>query len=375
MSTQDSLQLLFPSINFTESQNITAWSFVATQNNDPAIEDKFPQLQVWRLALVSNSYSLVTAVGDNSILQGTGRLYRYVLSTPIPVSPGDALGIYIPRFPKLFLRFRNVGVGNTTTYYFTTANIPQSYIATTAYTPGSQWIPFVAVQFGERSCCNLLMYILLHARSLYSFTIDHAVYHCNLFNHCSQLYCSDSIIHSCDSIHVHSCSTQHIFSIIHSCDSIHVHSCSTQHIFSIIHSCDSIHVHSCSTQHIFSIIHSCDSIHVHSCSTQHIFSIIHSCDSIHVHSCSTQHIFSIIHSCDSIHVHSCSTQHIFSIIHSCDSIHVHSCSTQHIFSIIHSCDSIHVHSCSTQHIFSIIHSCDSIHVHSCSTQHIFSSII
>ena len=169
--TQDSLQLLFPSINFTaESPNITAWSFVATQNNDPAIEDKdLLQLQVWRPAF-SNSYSLVAAVGDNSIYSCKKLDDRYIAMfyqhPAIPVSPGDVLGMYIPRFPKLFLRFRNVGVGNTTTYYFTTANIPQSYIATTAYTPGSQWIPFVAVQFGERSCCNLLMYILLHARSL-----------------------------------------------------------------------------------------------------------------------------------------------------------------------------------------------------------------
>ena len=152
--------------------------------------------------------------------------------------------MYIPRFPKLFLRFRNVGVGNTTTYYFTTANIPQSYIATTAYTPGSQWIPFVAVQFGERSCCNLLMYILLHARSLLQLhyrpcslplqSLQSLLPALPASLSTMQFTTAISIIHSCDSIHVHSCSTQHIFSIIHSCDSIHVHSCSTQHIFSSI---------------------------------------------------------------------------------------------------------------------------------------------
>ena len=148
VSTQDRIQLLFPSINFTESQSITAWSFVVTQSNDPSSVD-LPQLQVWTPAGIANSFIRIAAVGDTSILQGTGPLYRYVLPTPIPVSPGDVLGIYIPRTPALFPRFWDVGVGNTATYYFNSANNPQTFITINLYTPGSQLIPFVAVQFGK----------------------------------------------------------------------------------------------------------------------------------------------------------------------------------------------------------------------------------
>ena len=142
--TQDRLQLLFPSINFTESQNITALSFVATGN--PANETL--QIQVWRPGLIENSFVRIAAVGNNSLVQGSGPLYRYVLPIPIPVSPGDVLGIHIPWFPGLFLRFRDVGVGNTSTYYFQAANLPQQFITSTAYSSGSQLIPLVAVQFG-----------------------------------------------------------------------------------------------------------------------------------------------------------------------------------------------------------------------------------
>ena len=107
-----------------------------------------PQLQVWRLAF-ANSYNLVHTVGNTSILQGSGPLYRYVLPTPIPVAPGDVFGIYIPRDPALVPRFWNVEIGNTNTYYSQAADISQIFINTDSYTPGSQLIPFVAVQFGK----------------------------------------------------------------------------------------------------------------------------------------------------------------------------------------------------------------------------------
>ena len=154
VALQDGLQLLFPSINFTESQSITAWSFVATQSNDPSsVEENLPQLQVWRLA--SNVYNLVHTVGNTSILQGSGPLYRYVLLTPIPVSPGDVFGMHTPLNSELFPLFRYVGVGNTSTYYFIAANNPQTVITTNSYIPDSELIPLVAVQFGKSSTINI----------------------------------------------------------------------------------------------------------------------------------------------------------------------------------------------------------------------------
>ena len=148
---QDRLQLLFPSICFTESQSITAWSFVATRNNDPAsIDENVPQLQVWT-PNSANSFRRIAAVGDTSILQGSGRLYSYVLSTPIPVSPGDVLGMHVPRTPALLPLYRNVEFGNTGTYYFQGSDSPQELIFTDFFSSGSQLIPLVAVQFGKSS--------------------------------------------------------------------------------------------------------------------------------------------------------------------------------------------------------------------------------
>ena len=147
---QESLQLLFPSVNFTKPLSITAWSFVATRNST---NEALPQLQVWR-SLFSNSkfiFNRVASVGSSSLLQGSGRLYRYVLSTPIPVSPGDVLGIYIPQNPAVNLHFRDVGVGNTSTYYCDVEEFPigSSIIFTNSLKNGSQLIPLIAVQFGK----------------------------------------------------------------------------------------------------------------------------------------------------------------------------------------------------------------------------------
>ena len=149
VSTQERLQLIFPSINFTESQSIMSWSFVAKESMDPERRpENLLQLQVWRRQ--GNSYSLVANIGNTSILRSSGRLYQYVLPAPISVLPGDVLGIHIPQLPGILLHFRDVGEGNTSTYYLQVTNIPLVFITDiNMYTPASRLVPLVAVQFGE----------------------------------------------------------------------------------------------------------------------------------------------------------------------------------------------------------------------------------
>ena len=150
MSTQERLQLLFPSINFIEPRSITSWSFVAVENSDPnLIAENIFQLQVWR-RLQGDTYTRVANIGNTSILQGSGPLYQYVLPTHISVLPGDVLGIHIPQQPAILLHFRDVGDGNTSTYYLQASNQPQLFIIDfDLYTPASRLVPLVAVQFGE----------------------------------------------------------------------------------------------------------------------------------------------------------------------------------------------------------------------------------
>ena len=148
--TPNRLQVLFPSINFTEPQNITSWSFVAVENNDPvSIAENLPQLQVWRRQF--DSYIRVANIGNTSILQGSGpSLYQYVLPTPISVLPGDVLGIHIPQLPAILLHSKDVGVGKTSTYYLQVSLLPQVFITDfNKYSPASRLVPLVAVQFGE----------------------------------------------------------------------------------------------------------------------------------------------------------------------------------------------------------------------------------
>ena len=160
VTTQNRLQLIFPSINFTEPQSITSWSFVANENNDPDRRaENLLQLQVWRrLEGDSDSYSLVANIGNTSILQGSGPLYQYVLPTPISVLQGDVLGIHIPRMPAILLHFRDVGEGNTSTYYEQVSTLPQLFIndINSFGIPASRLVPLVAVQFGESKICDVL---------------------------------------------------------------------------------------------------------------------------------------------------------------------------------------------------------------------------
>ena len=99
---------------------------------------------------MDDSYFRVANIGNTSILQGSEPLYQYVLPTPISVLPGDVLGIHIPQLPAILLHFRDVGEGNTNTYYVQASGRPQIFILDiNLYTPASQLVPLVAVQFGE----------------------------------------------------------------------------------------------------------------------------------------------------------------------------------------------------------------------------------
>ena len=118
---------------------------MATRCN--STNESLPQLQVWREEPFTNFFDRVATVGSSSILQGSGPLYRYVLQTPILVSPGDVLGIYIPPSSALSLRFRDVG--NTDTYYYDVEEYSDNCILTDLYETGSRLIPLVAVQFSK----------------------------------------------------------------------------------------------------------------------------------------------------------------------------------------------------------------------------------
>ena len=150
---QNGVQFLFPAINFTGSVTITEWTFVANNlsMNINAMDATLPQLQVWRpLPFVVNSFILQSSTGSMCELRGTGPLYRYVPATPIIVMPENVLGIYISHIPLLQLRFRDVGEGNTTMYFFQPAIEPPSIFTVNSLSNGqSQFIPFVSVELGE----------------------------------------------------------------------------------------------------------------------------------------------------------------------------------------------------------------------------------
>ena len=195
---QNSLQFVFPAINFTGSVSIKEWTFVA---NDLSVNRNtfgaaFPQLQVWRPGtLVVGSFILRSSTGSVSELRGNGPLYRYVPATPMTVMPGDVLGIYIPRVPLLLPRFKNVGEGNTSAYLLQTANSPQFFISISISNSQSSFIPLVAVEIGESviicsiyslqgslhtSClsCNRFSFIISYYGTLFNCIFDYYLTHC-----------------------------------------------------------------------------------------------------------------------------------------------------------------------------------------------------
>ena len=119
----DTVQVLFPGMNFTCNGSIQSLIFGAQWQNNSS---SFPELQIWR---PNGSYSfskvrstLINMTGENTSIT---ELYQYNLTSPLAFGPGDVLGYYQPA-SQLGLYFEWDGHGQLG-YSFTTRKV-SSYL-------------------------------------------------------------------------------------------------------------------------------------------------------------------------------------------------------------------------------------------------------
>ena len=111
-----SRQQVTPGMRFTCSGFITKWIFGGDWNSRKHI---FPEFQVWR----NNGNSTYRKIGGISMELPSimrSRIYVYVGFPPIPIQPGDILGIFAPNNSRL--RLLSEKRSSPTNYYLPAGN-------------------------------------------------------------------------------------------------------------------------------------------------------------------------------------------------------------------------------------------------------------
>ena len=94
-------QRIIPMINFTCSGSINKWT-VAAEWNGGGNHVNFPQLEIWRIQSAgSNVYDRVGSTRPGGAVENDSEIYEFVPSPPLQFEPGDILGIFNPRRPRL----------------------------------------------------------------------------------------------------------------------------------------------------------------------------------------------------------------------------------------------------------------------------------
>lgn len=84
-------RIQFPDIKIECSGNLTEFTF-GTRKRKGRGRNLYPELQIWRKESPSSSYTI--GLTDGTPTKLSKNLYKYTLTTPIPVQHGDYLGIY-----------------------------------------------------------------------------------------------------------------------------------------------------------------------------------------------------------------------------------------------------------------------------------------
>ena len=154
----NSRQAIIPGINFTCNGNIRSWIFGARWQGGSPEAVSYTELQIWR----SSGNGSYTKVGKTTIMieeTGTGQLYQYPLSPPLPFQEGDILGYYQPseskrRFGLLFEskyghREYYTGEDSAASHF----NISDSLISSTPWpTPNRHLL--IAIETGKHNNVN-----------------------------------------------------------------------------------------------------------------------------------------------------------------------------------------------------------------------------
>ena len=109
-------QLIFPDIRFTCSGVLVKW-IVGGEWNENTV-DVYPDLQIWR-PMGDSTYMRVHSTTISAALESENDVYEFAVSPPIPVQPGDVLGVFQPWSGRSRLQVDYDSSGRSMSYYMT----------------------------------------------------------------------------------------------------------------------------------------------------------------------------------------------------------------------------------------------------------------
>ena len=165
ITSRNERQQISPEIKFTCHGMITKWVIGADWSSG-VTSYLYPEAQVWR-KVVNETYEKISGTyiffPFNNV---PNKIYEYSKFAPIPVEPGDILGIFIPPHSPSRLRLRSEidNSNNPKVYYHPTASSvtsPYDEIDLEATVSTASYYPMVSVEIGEYILCLSEDYILL----------------------------------------------------------------------------------------------------------------------------------------------------------------------------------------------------------------------
>ena len=152
-------QLIFPDIRFTCSGVLMKW-IVGGEWNENTV-DVYPDLQIWR-PMGDNTYTRVHSTTISAAVEGGNGVYEFSVSPPIPVQPGDVLGVFQPWSGRSRLQVDYDSSGRSMSYYMPIESDQVEPSHSTIAIGSAQGLitdatlPLVSVEIGELSLGNVI---------------------------------------------------------------------------------------------------------------------------------------------------------------------------------------------------------------------------
>ena len=143
MQVVEDIHLLFPSVSFNCTTNVTGWIFAG--ENITSAGMLYPQIQIFRLVSLGpvDQYRLQPTTEQSTRPTSLGgSLYQYTLDPPFTVMAGDVVSIRTPPMESADILPLVSTSGTLTQHYQRQYETPQMFFATTD-TSGTIYYPLV----------------------------------------------------------------------------------------------------------------------------------------------------------------------------------------------------------------------------------------
>ena len=146
-------QWIFPDLRFICSGILTQWIFAGVPGQ--ATTPCRVELGTWRPDTFSTIYRQIsTTITERNLVQD-GQIFTYKLASPVPVEPGDIVGIELRRFCAPLEDLDNVlshnisGTDSSNLSYRKDGSEPTFFLRSSSVIPEQDFVPLIEAVVGE----------------------------------------------------------------------------------------------------------------------------------------------------------------------------------------------------------------------------------